>query len=275
MGTSKDQITHLNHSEVSSPITPSSPFSSSSPSTPKPKYIYELPYNVRKAFCDLMDADGSWKHLGGIFMKLNDTQLTLISHALYRGASPTNDLLLKWEQTNPQINQLFNYLYCMKHIRAMTIIKPFVDTKLQELCDEDLVVNNIDPKQNNGNAFLFEAGPNCENVKTGKPNLDGSKQKKLNNHEWNDLGSIVNSSKNYNQGDKLSNKSVAGKPADSSNKHSNCEDELEVPYKELLLSTDNFSDERIIGSGGFGVVYKGLWKGTHVAIKRFKGVENA
>ena len=57
-----------------------------------------------------MDADSSWKELGGNFMKLNEMQLTLVSHALYRGASPTNDLLIRWEQTNPQINQLFNFL---------------------------------------------------------------------------------------------------------------------------------------------------------------------
>lgn len=99
-------------------------------------YIYELPYNVRKALCDLLDADGSWRQLGGEHMRLNDTQLTLISHALFRGASPTNDLLTRWEASNPKVSHLFKYLALMKHQRAMRILKPFVSEKLQSWCTD-------------------------------------------------------------------------------------------------------------------------------------------
>lgn len=73
---------------------------------------------------------------------------------------------------------------------------------------------------------------------------------------------------------------------------SQMDDDLEVLYKELLIATDDFSQDRVIGSGGFGVgkltlcfmicplqqkrvlVYRGEWKGTQVAIKRLKGVDN-
>lgn len=102
----------------------------------KMSYIYELPYNTRKALCDLLDADGSWRQLGGQYMQLNDTQLTLISHALYRGASPTNDLLTRWEASNPKVKQLYKYLAAMRHQRAMLILKPFVEENLQSLCNE-------------------------------------------------------------------------------------------------------------------------------------------
>lgn len=113
-------------------------------------YIYELPYNTRKALCDLLDADGSWRQLGGEYMHLNDTQLTLISHALYRGASPTNDLLTRWEASNPRVRQLYKYLSSMRHQRAMIILKPYVEEKLQALCmdpsddDDDDDDNNDD-----------------------------------------------------------------------------------------------------------------------------------
>jgi serine/threonine protein kinase len=41
-------------------------------------------------------------------------------------------------------------------------------------------------------------------------------------------------------------------------------------YKELSIATNNFSDERKLGEGGFGSVYRGFLKETNlqVAIKR-------
>ncbi|XP_030458900.1 probable LRR receptor-like serine/threonine-protein kinase At2g23950 [Syzygium oleosum] len=44
-------------------------------------------------------------------------------------------------------------------------------------------------------------------------------------------------------------------------------------FKELQLATDNFSSKNILGTGGFGNVYKGkLGDGTMVAVKRLKDV---
>lgn len=43
-----------------------------------------------------------------------------------------------------------------------------------------------------------------------------------------------------------------------------------VQYNELVSATDNWNQNRIIGEGGFGVVYKGNWIHTDVAIKRLK-----
>lgn len=41
-----------------------------------------------------------------------------------------------------------------------------------------------------------------------------------------------------------------------------------IHYEDIVNATDNFSTEKIIGRGGFGIVYEGIWKNTKVAIKR-------
>lgn len=51
-----------------------------------------------------------------------------------------------------------------------------------------------------------------------------------------------------------------------------------VSYAELTEATENWSEKLILGRGGFGIVYKGLWKSSILAIKkiRYHGVvENA
>lgn len=41
-----------------------------------------------------------------------------------------------------------------------------------------------------------------------------------------------------------------------------------MKYDEILVVTNNFSAENILGRGGYGVVYKGCWKNIEVAVKR-------
>ena len=42
----------------------------------------------------------------------------------------------------------------------------------------------------------------------------------------------------------------------------------EIHYHELVQATNNWHQNNILGKGGFGVVYKGEWKYSPVAIKR-------
>lgn len=41
-----------------------------------------------------------------------------------------------------------------------------------------------------------------------------------------------------------------------------------IPYADLQVATSNWSNDLVLGKGGFGIVYKGIWKNTEVAIKK-------
>ena len=246
-------------------------------------YTYDLPYRVRKSLYDLMDADGTWKQLAGEYLGQSEQDITLLSHALLRGASPTGELLLRWEQQNPRVEHLFKYLLAMKHYRAMLILKPFVDSDLASFCTnhKDIQMPVTDRRTQTSSSLLLGAiGGTDSNVRSCDTNTTHNYMHNMHNVMTPADQKVMNKPSNawntmmlFNE-QQQQQSSVLSKKSDMESIASQVDEDMDICYKELLLGTDDFSEDRIIGSGGFGVVYKGELKGTEVAIKRLRGLNN-
>ncbi|CAI6360567.1 unnamed protein product [Macrosiphum euphorbiae] len=209
-------------------------------------YIYELPYAERKEFCNIMDMNDKWEELGGYYMKIDLATIFKLSKAPMRNHSSTDELLTLWGEQNHTILELFSILNKMQHYQAMIILKPFVDHKYHKLINQGAISLSYLVKSETGNNLNNEVG----NVI--KLNTDNN-ERRVNNLKRKDLNT--------------SDLSVTLSSAEA------C-----IPlitYKELEQATNYWNKENILGKGGFGVVFKGIWKSTAVAIKRLEAQKGA
>lgn len=188
-------------------------------------------------------------------MGFNDTQLTLVSHALYRSASPTNELLTKWESSNAKVAHLYHYLAMMKHRRAMYHLLPYVNEQLRDLysefeqqqshlCHTEQHMAQLEqhhrPLESKQAAALRHSTLK-DNITPNVFYFDNFGHNKQSDEELT-LIDLNNDKRNSFQLDP--NRSQAEE------EYLMRIEDFKIPYKELVIATDDFAKENILGSGG-------------------------
>lgn len=186
-------------------------------------------------------------------MGFNDTQLTLFSHALYRNSSPTNELLTKWESSNAKVSHLYLYLAHMKHRRAMYHLLMFVNDKLKMMYN-DFDEHNIDHiemnnditnhLQSSSNQMPYRHSTMKNMIPQNSHFFDNFNNNKLSNQsdEEHTLVDLKNEKRNSLKIDIIR--------SEKSEDYLMRIDDFKISYKELVIATDDFSKDNILGSGG-------------------------
>lgn len=273
----------------------------------KYEYTHQLPYSVRSALCNLLDADQSWRSLSSKF-GFGETQIGLLSQALMRpNTSPANELLNLLDSSNESLIKLSKYLAELNHWRAVELLKAYEPNHLDSAQCDDVSKNGpqtlVTPTPSfagnkqfdssymeliSGDPYALESptwvlmnNNNNQNqqatlIQAQQPQTCHKDKQPVNKQ---DVG-VANNKQNKTYHHQDAGEEKPRQAPCSSNRHrASITDQeivnqlrliMQINYKEIKIASDNFSESNIIGNGGFASVYRGNLKGTHVAIKRLK-----
>ncbi|XP_063896265.1 serine/threonine-protein kinase pelle [Helicoverpa armigera] len=226
-------------------------------------YTNELPYEINRELCRLLDFENLWKELAGIWMEYSPFEITYMEQTAHgQERSPSEYLLQKWGQGVHKVEELFLYLYKMQYLDALVCLKPVVRKdlhrkiiKLKKSLNAMEKENEMDKGSEQTNGSINSIPWIVKQIERGEklPNTSSLQHFSLMNNDSMNFNEISTETYGISTGE-ITTRQVFAIP--------------KISYKELEEATDNWSEHNLLGSGGFGQVFKGEWKHLTVAVKR-------
>lgn len=185
---------------------------------------------------------------------------------LKKEKNPTEELLTLWSQHNHTTNELFVLLSRMQHYQAMVPLLRFVDKKFHRL-----LYNGEGNLQNISRNHAINK--NTKDLKIGTQNFNQSVTPpqivdKILNQPIAQLAISPSNSNNVLVASPVAIAAFSPSPSNTGNNDKKC-NELPLPkaeatlpcasYSELAIATNGWNQHNILGKGGFGTVYRGMY----------------
>lgn len=224
----------------------------------KKLYVYDLPLAERKDLCRILDQNDKWEELAGKWMMYDILTIGDLRREVFRGRSPTEELLTLWGHQNHTVLELFVLLSRMHHYQAMTKIKKFVDPEYHVLIDEgernpNVLLRNLKLDESKAAKMQQENAENNEKIL----NVEKKEDKPLEpeNMSCEDNENVPASPNNLKP--KSSERNRAPSVSEYTSVAESARAVPHIPYEELQESTKDWNPKNILGKGGFGTVFKG------------------
>uniref|UniRef100_A0A914ZG23 non-specific serine/threonine protein kinase n=3 Tax=Parascaris univalens TaxID=6257 RepID=A0A914ZG23_PARUN len=226
-----------------------------SPCSSHSDFVFSIPFAVRKQLSAILDPGNAWETLAAVMPDINNEDVEACRRAR-DPESPTEILLTIWGSKGNKVIQLYNLLARMRLVRAMEMIHHLVDPKYHHW-EKECVRSRaaIRSATHNGSS---ESLRNQGHVPIAA---------RLSEQHSCQNASVISTKPPQNLSNATSATSATSEP---SGLFTGLQNTPLVRYEEILVATDNFAAENILGRGGYGVVYKGSWKHTQVAVKRIQ-----
>ncbi|GMS96150.1 hypothetical protein PENTCL1PPCAC_18325 [Pristionchus entomophagus] len=220
--------------------------------------IHELRQEVLISLCEILDVGDLWTEIAPIMPGIKSIDVDgCRKHSDQGQGSPSAFLLRIWASKGFCIVDLYNLFAMSRLVRCMQLMRNEVDSRfhfLEEYCTAN-TPRSADVHIRPQSSILATAGtshtPSSARghapIQTPTSKVGG--------------GSTILSSTNPS--------AIQGNVTkDDVSMFAGMKNTPSVTYAELMEATDDFDATHIIGKGGYGVVYRGMWKQLEVAVKR-------
>jgi len=252
------------------------------------KFIYDLPHREYKDIEDMLNMNDTWETLAGDHLQISVGEVDKMRmFNMKPGTSAAKSLLDYLSNRNTTISDLFLLLHKVEMYRGMDILRQYVPDKLHHLIKTGPVISRAAEARDQGKLYAEAPGPvpekkmpslDCEEETCSQNIQTGGQQEPLNTtvrlastatdksfqsvreverlRHLSDLDPRVRHNSETTCGSSTASSITSGVPL--------------VAYDELARACNNWAPANKLGEGGFGQVFKGVWKHQEVAIKTIK-----